>query len=342
MERPSRHRKTVNYVDFLDDDDEDFAAVKAPPHKKARGSVKEPQHEKESKTPINSAHERGLSEITGKGCKERVSLDEKLYKRDLEAALSLSLLRSTETMEMPLTRGRDDEKPLEDSPPVLMHFSTDSSCLEQDTSSRPLLQDLPPVLSNCSVDVSELGLDQIISEHPFLPAIPGQRKPSQAPQGQRPALQEEKDEDYQPQNTPESDADFSDPDESEDEEYTGKRKGEKKKTKKNERKTAPKAVKEKRPVKTPKAKSHSTALNRSPAVSHPASNRSPTTPPVAKPALCSSPAEGRIPKWNPPGVVGRSPGSCLNGPVKSPGSGLRLGLSRLARVKPLHPNTASR
>ncbi|XP_035379676.1 RAD51-associated protein 1 [Electrophorus electricus] len=336
MDRPARHRKSVNYSDFLADDDEDFAAVKAPPNKKARASVKEPVHEKNRKTTINSAKEIRLTDITGKGSKERVSLDEKLYKRDLEAALSLSLLHSTETVEEPITIGQDREKPLEDSPPVLTHFSADSSGLEQDKSSGQLLQDLPPKLSNYSVDVSELGLDQLISELSPSPAIPRQKKPSKTPQRQKP---EENncavDQDYQPQNTPESETGFSDPDESEDEDYTAKRTGERKKP-------ALKAVKtEKRPVKSAKAKSQSTALSRSPAVSQPASKRTPTTPPVTKPALCFSPAEGRLPKWNPPGLVGRSPSTCLSGPVKSPGSGLRLGLSRLARVKPLHPNTAA-
>uniref|UniRef100_A0A673W380 RAD51-associated protein 1-like n=1 Tax=Salmo trutta TaxID=8032 RepID=A0A673W380_SALTR len=53
-----------------------------------------------------------------------------------------------------------------------------------------------------------------------------------------------------------------------------------------------------------------------------------------------SPVGGRLLKWNPPAQSGISPSSTPNSTTKSPGQGLRLGLSRLARVKPLHP-TAS-
>lgn len=41
------------------------------------------------------------------------------------------------------------------------------------------------------------------------------------------------------------------------------------------------------------------------------------------------------------GQIGRSPTSSTGPAVKSPGQGLRLGLSRLVRVKPLHPSVAS-
>uniref|UniRef100_A0A3Q3JMW9 RAD51 interacting motif domain-containing protein n=1 Tax=Monopterus albus TaxID=43700 RepID=A0A3Q3JMW9_MONAL len=62
---------------------------------------------------------------------------------------------------------------------------------------------------------------------------------------------------------------------------------------------------------------------------------------MSKPAASESPAGGRIPKWNPPGQIGRSPRLSQSPAVKSPGQGLRLGLSRLVRVKPLHPGVAS-
>ncbi|XP_036431422.1 RAD51-associated protein 1 isoform X3 [Colossoma macropomum] len=444
MDRPARNRKTINYSDFLDDDEEDFATVKGPPNKKARASVQEPHNENKRETPSNSPKE--MDAITGKGSKERVSLDEKLYKRDLEAALSLSLQQSVEKVEEPLTNALDETC----QPPVLTHCSMDGSCVEDDTSPNHLLpRDSPPVLSNCSVDVSCLGLDQITSEQtpsrqtktsktrqpqermlqdendsagdedykpqntpesdadfsdesedeeftvkrkgekkktsrnekktapkaakkerntPKLPKATQksagldqiiseqtpsrQTKTSKTRQPQERMLQDENDsagdEDYKPQNTPESDADFSDSDESEDEEFTVKRKGEKKKTSRNEKKTAPKAAKKERntpklPKATQKSAVSKTALSRSPGVAQsvPAQKRSPITLPMAKHALCSSPAGGRLPKWNPPGLMGNSPTSHQSAPVKSPGLGLRLGLSRLARVKPLHPNAAA-
>ncbi|XP_066525761.1 RAD51-associated protein 1 isoform X2 [Hoplias malabaricus] len=333
MDRPSRSRKTVNYTDLLDDDDEDFATAKAPPTKKARASTTES---------INSA--KGIIDLTGKGCQERVSLDEKLYKRDLEAALSLSLLRNTEKPEEHSPKAID----VKCEPPVLTHCSVDGSCLDIITSNHPP-RDSPPVLSNCSVDVSCLGLDQITSEQTLSPETSRKRKASKSNECQKRVVKDSaEDEDYKPQNTPESESDFSEPDESEDEEFTVKRKGNKKKTSKSEKKTAPKPLKKERSTpKQQKAKPQPTvgksALCRSPGVAQsiPATKRSPITPPTHKPALCSSPASGRLPKWNPPGLLRSSPTFTQSGPVKSPGMGLRLGLSRLARIKPLHPNAAA-
>ncbi|XP_060758821.1 RAD51-associated protein 1 isoform X2 [Neoarius graeffei] len=343
MERPSRNKKAISYSDFLDDDDdEDFATAKAPPNKKARASVKECQQDKTQKNEI--------IDLTAKAHKERLSLDEKLYKRDLETALILSQLQSTETFQEPTSNGLDEKsEPCEDVPPMLTHFSVDSSCFD-----KPSSHPSPPVLSDCSVDVTCLGLDQITSEPSS--AMCMKRKSQKATKQQRCVLEDvkenEEDEDYRLQNTPESDSEFSDMDESEDEEYTVKRKREKLKTAKSVKKTAPKAVKkEKKPMKPDKTKPQSKVKNtvlsspevRSPAAAQPlcALNRTPTSPPVTKSTLHTSPAGGRMPKWTPPGLVGRSPSSCQSPPVKSPGLGLRLGLSRLARVKPLHPNTVA-
>ncbi|KAI4903880.1 hypothetical protein NFI96_022135 [Prochilodus magdalenae] len=278
--------------------------------------------------------------------KQRVPLDEKLYKRDLEAALSLSLQHSMDKSEEPPTYSIEDEKC---QPPVLTHCSVNNSFLEDDTSSNHPPQDSPPVLSNCSVDDRCLGLDQITSEQTPSSAASGQKKISKTRERKKQVLQDENsssgDEDYKPQNMSESDTDFSDPDEHEDKEFTVKRRAVKKTTRK-EKKTIPKAAKKENIPKLPKATQKSavskTAL-KSPGVaqSSPALKRSPITPSTPKLTICSSPAGGRLSKWNPPGLVRSSPTSCQSAPVKSPGQGLRLGLSRLARVKPLHPNAAA-
>lgn len=295
MSRPSRCRKTVNYSDFMDDDDEDFATVRAPPNKKHRASVKELHHETNMETTHPVIETGG---VTSEESRKRVSVDEKLYKRDLEAALSLSLLQSTETVE-PLNHIPVEE----DQPPVLTHCDVASSVYPQ--------EDIPPVLSNCSVDVSHLDLNAVRSC-----------------------------------TDSESDADFSDPDEeSEDEEYTVKKKVEKKKSSNKEKKTMPNIVTAKSTPKLPKGKPQSTVrkkvLSHSPAVAQSVLKKTPIAPPTSKPVLCSSPpTAGRLPKWNPPGIVGSSPNS-PSAQVKSPGLGLRIGLSRLARIKPLHPNAAA-
>ncbi|NXU41349.1 R51A1 protein, partial [Drymodes brunneopygia] len=59
------------------------------------------------------------------------------------------------------------------------------------------------------------------------------------------------------------------------------------------------------------------------------------------PLYASSPVTYRKPKWTPPAPSGSSNASVKCVPVKSPTHCLRLGLSRLARVKPLHPSATS-
>ncbi|NXX13658.1 R51A1 protein, partial [Podargus strigoides] len=63
---------------------------------------------------------------------------------------------------------------------------------------------------------------------------------------------------------------------------------------------------------------------------------------LGRPLHTSSPVTDRKPKWIPPAASGSSNNSMKYVSVKSPTQCLRLGLSRLARVKPLHPSATSR
>ncbi|NXU78322.1 R51A1 protein, partial [Oreotrochilus melanogaster] len=63
--------------------------------------------------------------------------------------------------------------------------------------------------------------------------------------------------------------------------------------------------------------------------------------PVGRPLHTSSPVTDKKPKWIPPAASGSSNNSMKYASVKSPTQCLRLGLSRLARVKPLHPSATS-
>ncbi|NXC42989.1 R51A1 protein, partial [Penelope pileata] len=63
--------------------------------------------------------------------------------------------------------------------------------------------------------------------------------------------------------------------------------------------------------------------------------------PVERPLHTSSPVTDKKPTWIPPAASGKSNNSMKYASVKSPTQCLRLGLSRLARVKPLHPSAAS-
>ncbi|XP_066487831.1 RAD51-associated protein 1 isoform X2 [Tiliqua scincoides] len=63
--------------------------------------------------------------------------------------------------------------------------------------------------------------------------------------------------------------------------------------------------------------------------------------PIGKPLKTSSPLAVKKPTWIPPAASGNRANQQERVPAMSPTQGLRLGLSRLARVKPLHPSFAS-
>ncbi|NXD24620.1 R51A1 protein, partial [Spelaeornis formosus] len=63
--------------------------------------------------------------------------------------------------------------------------------------------------------------------------------------------------------------------------------------------------------------------------------------PAGRPLHASGSVTDKMPKWIPPAPSGSSNASVKCVPVKSPTHCLRLGLSRLARVKPLHPSATS-
>ncbi|XP_053200150.1 RAD51-associated protein 1 [Scomber japonicus] len=324
MDRPARKSKVVNYSEDkdFDDDDDDFC-VKAPPSKKVREDVKQQEHKKPSSK--SSSQESSLQSSLSQ--KSRKPLDEKLLDRDLEAAITLSLLNNAD--------GIKDQSPIskEISVQLLVDENTDPASRH---------------MSNCSVDTSLLGLDEITPEKESLAQSRQRNTASKATVELKKNLKDE-DDDYQPKLTPdsESDDDFSEPAESEDEEFTVKKVS---KTKKKEKvakhektKQPPASKKEKQPSKPSKPKSQAAASTpvRSPPTAKVAAKRpaSSTAVPMPKATVSPSPAGGRVPKWNPPGQIGKSFTS-TSPAVKSPSQGLRLGLSRRIRVKPLHPSVA--
>ncbi|XP_054882341.1 RAD51-associated protein 1 isoform X3 [Poeciliopsis prolifica] len=314
MERPSRKTKVVNYCENKDfDDDEDFACSKAPPSKKVREETKH-----EQKKPSVGSSSPESNPTTTQSEKSRKPLDEKLYERDLEAAITLSLLNNSDG--------------LNDSPTADVKVQ---GSVNENTDPASLL------LSNCSVDGAVLGLDEITSEK-ALPAARQRKTSSKAAEVQK---KKNEDEDYKPKLTPdsESDEDFSEPEESEDEEFTVKKsskaKRKEKVSKKDKPKPSPAPRKEKKQSRSSLSKPQAAGISGSP----PAAKLVPSKPASfsVKPVISVSPAGGRTPKWNPPAQVGKSPTSSQTPAVKSPSAGLRLGLSRMVRVKPLHPSVAS-
>ncbi|CAL8318834.1 unnamed protein product [Lota lota] len=327
--------KVINYCDL--NDDEDFTCTKPPASKKPRGQMK--QEKPSSKTSSKELHAQPSANRH-----TRKPLDQELYERDLEAALTLSLLHGTD-------EGNTDPTPTIHTEQYPTTEVADERQGEEKEDPSPLL------FSNCSVNGSLLGLDSIHAER-------GSSKHKSSPRTSEPPRRasRDQDEDYKPKLTAESESDdnLSEVAESEDEEFTVRKvnKKSKKETTKMEKKTKPpppptSSKRDKQTSKPAKAKPPATVRTAasSPVRTPPPANqvsvpRRPPPPSMTSPSCkpAASPAGGsRLSKWNPPGQLGSCPSPSQGSALKSPGPGLglRLGLSRRVRVKPLHPSVTS-
>ncbi|XP_008703111.1 RAD51-associated protein 1 isoform X5 [Ursus maritimus] len=281
MVRPVRHKKPVNYSQFENSDsDDDFVSATAPLNKKPRTTPKELKLETR-KPKLKNLQKEDIPPQE-KTPKKRMALDDKLYQRDLEVALALSVKElPTVTIDVEEAQDKSTEK-----------------CGSSETGT----MNKAPHISNCSVASDYLDLDKITEEDDFHGAQGKRKAASKAVVQQRKILSEGSDGDSANDSEPDSATEATSGD------------------------SAPAAMKsEFQP--SPKKVSLSSEATR-------------------KPLQIRSPsAESRKPKWVPPAISGsssnssRSPLAAVS--VKSPNQSLRLGLSRLARVKPLHPNAAS-
>ncbi|XP_014403859.1 PREDICTED: RAD51-associated protein 1 isoform X5 [Myotis brandtii] len=316
MVRPVRNKKPVNYSQFenseSDVDDDDFVSATGPLNKKSR-TPNELKLEK-PKPKLKNLQKEDIP-LQEKTPKKRMALDDKLYQRDLQVALALS------AKELPIVT-------------IDVEGSQGESSEKHDNSERETM-DKSPHISNCSVASDYLGRRKAASK-----AVVQQRKILL--EGSDGDSANDSEPDFATGEDSEDDSDFSESEDN-DKDFTMRKSKEIKK----------KEVKVKSPVvkKEKKAKSKCNSLvDSAPAAvkseSQPSSKKvSLSSEATRKPLQIRSPSsESKRPKWVPPAVSGRSSTSSspLAGEfVKSPNQSLRLGLSRLARVKPLHPNTAS-
>uniref|UniRef100_A0A8C8VKW0 RAD51 associated protein 1 n=1 Tax=Pelusios castaneus TaxID=367368 RepID=A0A8C8VKW0_9SAUR len=320
MERPvRRNKKVVDYSQFGDfeNDDEDFACVSAPLNKKSRVVPTERNREKKEK---QKKPHKEVNPVLKKTPSKRIPLDDKLYHRDLEVALALSVKEpSADILEVKDSQ----EQGIKNCAAIELENVGSSS-----------------LLSNCSADSGLLGPDQVTDGNDG--SLSSHRRSIAASKtvSQQKLLIDDSDErdhadDYEPEyisdEESEGDSDFSEED---DEEFAAK----KKKTRENKRKEIKLKVQTKKEKKPSKARINTTGITE--AKSQSAQKKSSSPEPIGKPLYTSSPSTDKKPKWIPPAASG-----CNNNPmgrisVKSPSHGLRLGLSRLARVKPLHPTAA--
>ncbi|XP_031239369.1 RAD51-associated protein 1 isoform X3 [Mastomys coucha] len=266
--------------------------------------------------------------------KKRVALDDKVFQRGLEVALALSVKNL----------------------PTLTNQVKESEEKSSDKQGKRKTEktDKPPHFSNCSVasdDVEDLNK---ITEEGDAEGVEGERKA--ASEGEalpRRVLSEDSGassaNDTEPEGAAgedsESDPDFDENEESDEDFGVRRSKETKKKT------VQKKPAGEKREKKSkPKCEASVTSVDPAPAA---IKSGSPSLPQAIglpseatrKPAImCSPSAESKRPKWVPPAASGsrNSSSSPLAGiPAKSPSQSLRLGLSRLAPVKRLHPSATS-
>lgn len=302
MARPVRNKKIVDYSQSGDfDDDEDFACVSAPPSKKPR--LKVDQKPKKGKNVKDS--DSCDSEIKKELPKQRLPLDEKIYQRNLKTAFILSVQESTS------------------------EANESAEATNTDTS----------LHSNCNEDSNYLGMDNTTAENKGV--RPGQRQAaSGAMVKQRKILLDDRGSDGEGEKDSESEQDYVTTEESEsngsnadtDEEFTVKNP-----SKKNKQKNQIK-------IQTKKKEEKALNSNNRDKAPVPAKNKPllvkamPVSPPTSKSPQAQSPSTGiRKPKWIPPASNENSNASWERVSVRSPSQGLRLGLSRLAKVKPLHP-----
>ncbi|XP_039111685.1 RAD51-associated protein 1 isoform X2 [Hyaena hyaena] len=318
MVRPVRHKKPVNYSQFEDSDsDDDFISATAPSNKKPRATPKELKLETR-KPKLKNLQKEDIP-LQEKTPKKRMALDDKLYQRDLEVALALSV-KALPAVTTDAEVARDESIKKCDS-------------RETETMSKA------PHISNCSVASDYLGKRKAASK-----AVVQQRKILL--DGSDGDSANDSEPDFATGEESEDDSDFSESEDN-DEDFT-MRKNRVKEIKKKEVKVKSPVEKERKP------KSKCNTLEVTSGDSAPAAVKSepqPSSKKVSvslevsrKPSQVHSPlTENKKPKWVPPAISGSSSRkSPLAGvSVKSPNQSLRLGLSRLARVKPLHPNAAS-
>ncbi|XP_025088154.1 RAD51-associated protein 1-like [Pomacea canaliculata] len=321
--RSARSHKQVNYAKFDDELDDDFVDSTPPPSKKQKKiDIKEcTQKEKKKDENVTSFHNAEMKKATANA--KRVPVEEKVYERDLQAALELSLVNTQNNREC--------------SPDHVHHSipATEIAAKRLDDIQFKKMQS--PVKS-----VSGTGVPDT-DEIEFLGTVVCSANNSPQPRRQAAAMKDFNSAD---------DSESSDEEDlSADEEYTSdcsdndsdfdggsssKRKAtDKSKTSSSLKKTVAKKSTPK--ISSKKSKKFGVDAQKQ-SVSNPVSEHLTSSTALSRSSASGSgnnPLSCRKPAWTPPGQSDgtKTPKSLA---LKSPSSGLRLGLSRHARIKPLH------
>ncbi|XP_049977994.1 RAD51-associated protein 1 isoform X1 [Alexandromys fortis] len=327
MVRPSRNKKPVNYSQFEDsggDSDDDFIEATMPRNKKSKTLTKELKQDK-PKPKLKTPQKEDI--LPAKAPKKRMALDDKVFQRGLEVALALSV------KELPAVSNQ-------------VQNSQEKRTDKQGDRKTEMMDKSPPV-SNCSVtsDNSE-DLDKMMEERDA-GSVEGERKTSKS-EAQRSRVPSESSSagdtelDSATGEDSENDSNFEDSEGSDEDFAVRKGKAREKKKAVQRKPVVEKEKQSKQKKETSVGVAPAAIKSRSPSLPEAVGLSSEA---IRKPAkMCSPSAEVKRPKWVPPAPSGsrNSNSSPLAGaPTKSPSQSLRLGLSRLAPVKCLHPNATS-
>ncbi|XP_042528584.1 RAD51-associated protein 1 isoform X2 [Dipodomys spectabilis] len=314
------------------DSDDDFMPTSVPLNKKSQARLKEPTQES-PKTKLKNLQKESIP-LQEKTPKKRVPLDDKIFQRGLEAALALSAKQlPTVNGDVPASRGQSVGK----------HGGSEADTMRES-----------PIGSGCRVASDASDLDRTMGEGDgHAPGVRGKRKAACAAAAQQRKVLEEDSSGDSPEASSGSDgpageegedSDFSESKDT-DEDFTVT-KSKVKAMKMKEMKVEPPPEKKEKKTK-PKCSTWGTSMASSPAAVKLESQPSPSKVALSSkaprtPAQRRSPAaERRRPTWVPPAPSGNSSSRETGGSAPPPSHSLRLGLSRLARVKPLHPSAAS-
>ncbi|XP_038175486.1 RAD51-associated protein 1 isoform X2 [Arvicola amphibius] len=325
MVRPSRNKKPVNYSQFEDsgdDSDDDFIAATMPRNKKSKTLPKELKQDK-PKPNLKIPQKEDI--LPAKVPKKRMALDDKVFQRGLEVALALSV------KELPKVTNQ-------------VQNSQEKRTDKQGDRKTEIMDKSPPV-STCSVTGDDSDLDKVLEEGDA-GSVEGERKTCKTEAQWNRVPSESSAGDTEPDSATgedsENDSNFEESEGSDEDFAVRKGKAGEKKKAVQRKPTVEKEKQSKQKKETSVGVAPAAIKSRSPSLPEAVGLSSEA---IRKPAkMCSPSAEGKRPKWVPPAASGsrNSSSSPLAGAsTKSPSQSLRLGLSRLAPVKCLHPNAIS-
>ncbi|KAK7098648.1 RAD51-associated protein 1-like [Littorina saxatilis] len=357
--RSGRSRKQVDYSKFAADidNDDDFADSTPPPSKKQRKAEKT-----EEKKDISKSSKASSDRPTTK--KSRLPLDDKLYERDLQAALEMSVRDSPSQPEL----GAGDQDRVGSGQAVLHSTplpGVDSALHRTDLESQTLMPSaipLPPTAVPRSHALEHNDNIEFLgtvtcsdSDSPAKPCIAARKRKTCVINDDDDDESSHDFSDGAESSDGDSGSDFDDADSDfDDSKSKSKTKGKvkgvptKKKPAATEKKSSAAPVSKSKAPKKP-CSVPAPVMTRTPAAaSTPASTvKSPVSPACVRMCAATTPSPAgsrastpsyKAPAWTAPGHSESSSSSNTSASLKSPSSGLRLGLSRRASTKPLHPS----